>query len=1504
MGLSGRLQAGRRDTGFRPPAAPIRARHPVPGWWGQPGWSNDAVDAVNPVASVGPFITQDVQHPFIQVDAFNHGSNADPIDEPPAGINTNEDCLNPLTRPTSNKSAAEAFGGTSMQIAERNRRLASHPLALVLTISCAHTAAFADVAVPPELRGWEEWALQGHETHRCPWLVPGRPTDDARICAWPSVLDLQADEHGGRFSQRWEAAAETWVALPGSPENWPEDVTLDGAAAAVIAHAGEPAVRVAAGLHTLTGVFRWTRRPELLALPSGVALVSLSINGGRVVNPQRSDVGIILGAHAVARQDDRADVRVFRQLDDALPALLTTVVHLAVAGEAREIRLPAALPQGFVPISIESGLAARLDPDNTLRVQVRPGEFDITLKARGPSPVTEVSLGERSPPWPREEVWSFNPEDRLRVASVEGVVTVDPVQANVPGDWRALPAYRVTPDSTLRVIERSRGLSTADGNDLQLQRTAWLDFTGKGYTIVDNVGGAMRQQWRLDLTDPFTLRSARTTSGESLLITAGMAPGLTGVELRGATVDLTAVSRLERAGGLLPATGWRTRFTSVSGRLVMAPGYRLLAALGPDSAPQAWLERWRLLDIFVVLLTATVAWRMLGVRGAVIALVAGLLTYQEIGAPARLWLAVLVALALQRAAPEGRLRASATAARALVLVLLLLVLVPFAVWQVRLAVYPQLEAISTGSLTGGIAGLAAAAPRIRVNVAVEEAKREHDFAAVAGFVTQNGAVSSPPSLSASAALLSAGSPNEEVVLTGARRAETTRYEPGALVQAGPGVPSWSYNVYSYSWSGAVEEKATAHFLISPPWMTRLWRLLGVGLSALFFFELIRGGLPALPQGWRVRPRGQIVAALLGVALTFGPLPTVRAQSTPAPTLIDELRTQLLAPPRCSPDCADVQAADVSITAGRLRVVLTVGALDAVGLALPGAEPNWTPDLVQVDGAGAGWVRRSPNGIRYVSVPRGRHLVQIEGPLDAIDALTLAFPARPHVIDVHVTDWDTGGVADRHLMSGALELVRKRATGTTNAASAARQEEFPPFVIVDRLFHLTHDWTVDTNIRRVAPKSAPFTVTLPLLAGEAITTSGLQVSDGNVAVGLGAGEDSQAFASILPRADQLELLAPRESAYSERWRFEVAPTWHAEFNGTPAVVPEEQTGIWIFEFYPRPGERLSVKVTRPAASPGSTLAFDSAALRTVVGKRSSDTTLELHYRSTQGGRQTLHIPADAVVTRVLSDGQPLALRPEHGELSLSALPGAHTWSVAWQSPAGVHLISRSPPVVQTAPASNLQLSLQLPPDRWVLYAFGPGVGPTILYWGELLVFIAAAWWMGRSSLTPLPARDWLLLGLGLSTFSWLVLALFAVFVALFQWRSRHPAVSERRRFNLLQLISALLAVAAILAVVAAVPQGLLAQPDMRIEPAVNAGELSWFADQASEHFPAPSVISISLWWYKLAMLAWALWLSFALTRWTRWAWQVFVRDGLWRRAPVRTPAPPAPPAAAAPQPSEA
>jgi hypothetical protein len=277
-------------------------------------------------------------------------------------------------------------------------------------------------------------------------------------------------------------------------------------------------------------------------------------------------------------------------------------------------------------------------------------------------------------------------------------------------------------------------------------------------------------------------------------------------------------------------------------------------------------------------------------------------------------------------------------------------------------------------------------------------------------------------------------------------------------------------------------------------------------------------------------------------------------------------------------------------------------------------------------------------------------------------------------------------------------------------------------------------------------------------------------------------------------------------------------------------------------------------------------------------------LQLSYRSTQGGRHSLGLPETARVTAVMLDGQTVPVRPEKGELSLALLPGAHQVQVNWQSSEGAALRTRVPNIDLNVASSNVSTVMRLPDDRWLLYAAGRGVGPAILYWGELIVFVAVAAALGRSRHSPLRRHEWLVLGLGLSTFSWSALLLFASWMFTMHWREGFGVAQlSRRTFNLLQAALILLSLAAVVSLVAAIPYGLLGNPDMRIAGAgQGAHELSWFNDQASGTLPTAWVLSISGWWYKTAMLMWALWLAFALARWLPIAWHALGQGGIWRK----------------------
>jgi hypothetical protein len=90
---------------------------------------------------------------------------------------------------------------------------------------------------------------------------------------------------------------------------------------------------------------------------------------------------------------------------------------------------------------------------------------------------------------------------------------------------------------------------------------------------------------------------------------------------------------------------------------------------------------------------------------------------------------------------------------------------------------------------------------------------------------------------------------------------------------------------------------------------------------------------------------------------------------------------------------------------------------------------------------------------------------------------------------------------------------------------------------------------------------------------------------------------------------------------------------------------------------------------------------------------------------------------------------------------------------------------------------------------------------------------------------------------------------------------------------------------------AVGEGLLGSPQMFIEGNGSTAELlKWTVARVESALPQPSWVSVSVWWYRVAMLAWALWLALALIRWLRQGWESFSRGDLWRRKPAATPPP--------------
>jgi hypothetical protein len=162
-------------------------------------------------------------------------------------------------------------------------------------------------------------------------------------------------------------------------------------------------------------------------------------------------------------------------------------------------------------------------------------------------------------------------------------------------------------------------------------------------------------------------------------------------------------------------------------------------------------------------------------------------------------------------------------------------------------------------------------------------------------------------------------------------------------------------------------------------------------------------------------------------------------------------------------------------------------------------------------------------------------------------------------------------------------------------------------------------------------------------------------------------------------------------------------------------------------------------------------------------------------------------------------------------------------------------------------------------------------------------------MSQSGWTPLTMRDWFLLGLGLTQVELAWAATVVAWLLALELRRRVGSQSSGWRFNLGQMAIAILTVVGLSALFGSIREGLLGLPDMQVAGnGSSAQSLRWFQDRTSGPLPQPLLISVPLLFYRLVMLAWALWVASALLRWLRWGWTCFSSGGLWKRPQKPTP----------------
>jgi len=713
------------------------------------------------------------------------------------------------------------------------------------------------------------------------------------------------------------------------------------------------------------------------------------------------------------------------------------------------------------------------------------------------------------------------------------------------------------------------------------------------------------------------------------------------------------------------------------------------------------------------------------------------------------------------------------------------------------------------------------------------------------------------------------------------------YDAKARIQTGPGVPEWEWRKVSFGWNGPVAAaQQVKPVLIS----LTVERLLNVSRVVLL---LVLAGvlLGARKLGGTVfRASGKAAAMLVFFSSVAG----ASAQSPiPDQRTLETLRERLLKKSDAYPNAADIPLVTLTLADRKLTLDAEIHAATRTAVPLPGRLPTWSPLTVLVDDKPEVALRRE-GGFLWVVLEAGVHRVHVEGSLASVTEWEWTFLLKPRQVKIDAPGWTVTGVKPNGMPEAQVFFALKQKVEAAPGATTYERQEVQTIVVVERRIELGLIWQVNTTVARLSPTGKAVAVRVPLLPGENVLSSNAIVKDGFIEVRLGAQEHSSSWESGLAVVKELKLATRPEDTWVERWRLVASPVWNVAIGGLPPVFEPGHPDL-VPVWRPWPGESVDLAISRPEAMAGATMTVSRGLHTVTLGQRQRTSQLELSLRCSLGEDFLVELPAVAEITTLTHQDKTIPVRKDGNKLVIPVRPGEQRILIAWKTNVALGTHAQVEEVRLPVESANLHTTITVPQDRWVLWANGPQRGPAVRFWGILICSLLAAIVLGRVGRSPLHTVAWMLLAIGLTQVPLPAALVVVGWLFFLSWRgSESFRALPNIGYNLLQLVLMLLTAVAIGILFFAVGEGLLGNPKMFI---VGNGSdqvaLRWFQPRSGNLLPQPECFSISIWWYRFFMLAWALWLAAALIHWLRWGWKNFGTGGFFRRKPKKVSPPPLP-----------
>jgi hypothetical protein len=1352
------------------------------------------------------------------------------------------------------------------------------------------------------------------------------------------VVSFTLNEKGATFMVNVEVLKDSEnIPLPSAKSLYPFDLavqTEDGRAAVPVRtflKDNSLFVTLPSGKFRITGRLVWDRVPRNVPVPGNYGLVKVQPKG-RV---QRDESSFSLEQNIEQSQTDHIAVEVVRLITDGSPLIVETQILLRVSGRSRTLDLGRVIPEGSVPISVSSDLAAGVKGDGSLVVQIAPGKFRVSLVSIQSQPVASIKFpAPVLASWPEQELFAFRSNNQLRSVQITDGAEPSPGSAEqLPADWRNDSPFVIEKGAEIKLDEIRRGEQSTAPDTVRLNRTLWVDLDGSYFTAVDRFSGELNQDFRFDAHPSNELGRAESM-GKPLMLSVDDDSKLNGVRLVNQSLQMMTVSRVKN-DGTLSASGWSRTIDELNIELNLPPSWKLLHVDGADEVVGSWLSTWSLLTLFITILIVVGAKHLIGFRFAVVLAIALFLNHGEFLAPEVIFIHLLILIVFANLVGEED-SLWKKVVRVLTIVafgIFALQSLAFAKLQFIQLLYPQLEAgtrhrtilqdlvfmmensifslplallfvtlifwcarhflkkpsVSTFFVAGfvfflgapiltALFGLSSRIDRFKqYSTPTQAASYRDTVEAPSATYGERQEEAIPESVGSDMYLRSEPPP---IKLKAAPVSADPKPLPTSLTRSlytGPAVPDWSWRRFFIRVPGPVDAtKEISIYAVSPTVVRIVCAVRTVLSLALTYLMGVFLGLISPDTNRRIRKFLRLAPAVAALALLTTLFTTrVASAEVPSDALLKELEQRLLSERCVPPQCSTIRSASFQIAGNRIVIRLVANSRGISSIALPGPLDDFQPEVVRVGGKETSALRRSESGFLELKLADGESSIEIEGELPAAPQFILHFADRPLYVSATAAEWDIEGISSSGYISDSLRFIAKiKGATTVNGEAKPSREGLVSWFDVNRELTLGDSFSVVTTVTRLGSTDYPITAELPLLEGEKVT-SGVVRQDGSLAtVSFGAGVQMVSFTGDLPKGDLFKYAATKRPRLSERFSVRCDATLRCDFEGIQPI-RTVSSGVLGPVWQPYPGEEVTVRINPLISPPGSTAMVDKVQHEISWGSGLLQSELTISVRTTQQSMFSVRLPSGAELTSAKLNGSSGDGKTADGTHSFLLNPGNHelglTYQLAWK--AGFK--ETVPLIGLSSVSNNIHTVIKPSEDRWLLWTGGGYWGPSVVFWGKLIFVCLLCGLLGSIGLIPGGAGSGVLLGIGLTSLPLMLIAFPLMWLGALSLQEHFLKPREWFGSFFKKVLLIGIGIVSLMVLYYIVQIGLVLDPPMLVAGNQSTSAmLRWYVDHAPTVLPSPYVFSLPLWCWRVFSLLWAGWLVSALIGWLKKSAEVF------------------------------